>query len=302
MTVFDDLYAMQARLRRAGNRYSYRDLVLWLRAELMMADLVAEEVVANTGLPTKNFVVGVKHPKSIVRRLVNHDTTPKIYAAYSITGIVRELDPSTKKRLLKENVEYRRRLNRLGAIVFDPGTLDDRILVNQVLEHKGPRPGLVTIHRSKRWPYSLGRGTEAPILSDPLDAFPIQIPHIEAFVLKTTPQPTPHRPYSDIDALITQIDLRYVSQANFVTVWRPFCRGRYSSGCFWEAKIAADLGKKAVAFCPSEDLEVMSSESRPLNDKWPSEVRLIEQEKEFWSQVHDIWNAERESLSKRSVC
>ena len=276
ITLLDDLYAMQARLGSEGYRYSYRDLVLWLRAELLMADLIAEEVVTNRTVQTKNFILGAKHPRSVVSRLVGPDTTPKVYAAYSITGVLSQQNTSVRKKLLKENIEYRRKLVTLGAVVFDPATLDDRILINKIIQDRNPRRGRVRISRSKRWPYTIGRGLNAPTLSDPPNAFPIEIPHVEAFVLKITPQQTPHRPYSDIDALITQIDLRYVSQADFITVWRPFCLGTYSSGCFREARTAAELGKSAVAFCPREDREMLGVQSRPLSDKWPSGVPLIE--------------------------
>jgi len=301
ITLIDDLYAMQARLGSEGYRYSYRDLVLWLRAELLMADVIAEEAVVSRTLRTKNFILGAKHPRTVVSRLVSNDTTPKVYAAYSITGVLSQQNASLRMKLLDENIEYRRKLVTLGAVVFDPATLDDRILINTIAQDRNPRRGRVKISGSKRWPYVIGRGLNAPTLSDPSNAFPIEIPHVEAFVLKVTPQQTPHRPYSDIDALITQIDLRYVSQSDFITVWRPFCLGTYSSGCFREARTAVELGKSAIAFCPRKDREMLGVQSRPLSDKWPSGVPLIENEEEFWSRVQKIFDAERKSRANRTI-
>ena len=108
-----------------------------------------------------------------------------------------------------------------------------------------------------------------------------------------------HYPYNTIDAQITQIDLRYVEQADFVAVWRPFSGGFQSLGCYREASTAADLHKEVIAYCPAEDQEAFqrNNEMRPLQERWPPTIPLVPDKQQFWTMVSEAV----ERLSKRRV-
>jgi hypothetical protein len=289
ITIHDDLYAVGKRLHDRGFPLNYQQLLLWRSAELLVADLVAGLVVRGPDLPDPpNFWLGAKHPRSSVIRLLRDWKAPKVYAAFSISGILKIDDAAARAQLKDETTEYRTRLYDRGLIVFDPATLDDRLLINDVLGDLAPTPATLVIEAHKRWPFLIRGEENRPAVEDPAGLFPLQIAHAEAFLLKG-PTARPHQPYSDIDAHITQIDLRYVSQADFVTVWRPFNQGIPSAGCFREAASAASQGKEVIAFCPQEDLRDYennpASGSRPLREVWPTGVPLIPGVDEFWRQV-----------------
>jgi len=174
-------------------------------------------------------------------------------------------------------------------VVFDPATLDDRLLINKVKDDTAPRAEAITVRADERWPYRIGPDeANQPCVDDPEGVFPLDIAHAEAFLLKGA-LGSPHSPYNDIDAHITQIDLRYVKQADFVTVWRPFSRGFQSLGCYREVRTAESLNKEVIAYCPNEDQQAFRSnpenKMRPLQEIWPPTVPLIPDEQQFWSRV-----------------
>lgn len=300
ITLHDDLYAVAKRLRDRGWPFTYDQVLLWRNAELLVADLTSTLVARNTELlgETPNFWVGVKHPKSVILKLLREPTSPKVYAAFSISGVREESDPETKQRLKDETTRYRKELYDRGLIVFDPATLDDRLLINRVISDEAPRKEILQIEAHERWPYRVGsEGDYEPAVEDPIGTFPIKLSHAEAFLLRGPAAP-PHQPYYDIDAHITQIDLRYVRQADFVTVWRPFSKGVPSVGCYREAKSAVAQDKPVVAFSPLEDEEAyrQASKKKPLMEVWPPAVPLIPEEYRFWREVDSAVKRVREKL------
>jgi len=293
VTIHDDLYAVKKRLAEQGFSMPYQQLLLWRSAELLVADLVASRLVPKRSgqLDPPNIWLGAKHTRISVHRLLNDPTAPKIYAAFSITGVLRVHDRDRREELIQETNEYRTKLHDLGLVVFDPATLDDRLLINKVLLDTAPRDETIVVETHERWPYRIG-ADEAyqPCVEDPGGVFPLAISHAEAFLLKGG-LGSPHSPYSDIDAHITQIDLRYVAQADLVTVWRPFLLGHQSLGCYREASTAADLGKEVIGYCPAEDEEAFrknpANQQRPLREFWPPNIPLIPDRQVFWTMVVD---------------
>ena len=292
VTIHDDLYAVARRLRTQGFPVDYRQILLWRNAEHLLADFVAGLVVKNRGnLPDPpNFWLGVKHAKSSFLRLFQNPAQLKVYAAFSITGVKQLKDEIKKARLIEEITNYRRELLKRSFIVFDPATLEDRILIQDVIHDNSPRDETIQISREERWPYITDGGDlHQPAVDDPADAFPVLIPHAEAFLLRW-PVSVPHQPYVDIDAHITQIDLRYVRQADFVTVWRPFNQGIVSTGCATEVFSAAQH-KNVIAYSPNEDevswRQNSANQSKALRTFWPPGVPLFQDEKQFWTKVDE---------------
>jgi hypothetical protein len=299
VTLFDDLYAMHARL---GQRHphKYQDLLLWKNAEFVVADIIARETVQiRRGLPDPpNFYLGVKHPRKSIERLLFRPAATKVYASYAITGVLKQKDPAVKAKLVAETTRYRKRLYDLDLTVFDPATLDDRLLISEILRKKdrAPKNRWIGIRARDRWPYIIGESENAPCVADPPNLFPFRVRHAEAFLLGWSPAITPHRPYgSDIDTMITQTDLRYVDQSDFVAMWRPFSQGIESTGCYGEAKRAEKLDKPVVAYDPPEDHRRWEQRRRrgPLQPAWPPNVDLVPDEKQFWTRVQEIVNAFR---------
>lgn len=295
LTVHDDLYAVRRRLQREGFHINYQQLLLWRNAEHVIADLVATELVGTGGgrIDPPNFWLGVKHPKSSLRRLLFCPTCPKVYSAYSIAGIleVKDKDPQLYSKLIAETSVYRGNLYQHDLIVFDPATLDDRLLVKEAISNDIKGENFVTINQQERWPYVISdNGSNAPMVGDPKDAFPFKIAYAEASLLRGS-STSPHAPYSDIDAHVTQIDLRYVAQADFVTVWRPFNQGVPSVGCLTEVNTAHTLGKDVLAYSLETDLQQYAArpenKSRPLKTVWPAGVPLFTNEQDFWDKVNN---------------
>jgi len=304
LTIHDDLYAVSKRLEDAGFPLNYQQLLLWRSAELLVADLAASQIVRkrNNLIDPPNFWLGAKHPKSSVHRLLSEPSCPKVYAAFSISGLLEIPDRAVATQLISETNQYRKGLYQRGLVVFDPATLDDRLLINKVMSDTAPRDEFITIHREDRWPYRISDDeADQPAVDDPPDVFPRSIAHAEAFLLKGPPA-YPHQPYTDVDAHITQIDLRYVQQADFITVWRPFSQGVPSVGCYREATTARDLGKEVIAYCPGEDTEKYrrnpGNKTRPLREVWSRGVPLIPDVERFWQGVDKTVERIRSRRSK----
>ena len=304
LTIHDDLYALKKRLAQKGFSMPYQQLLVWRSAELLVADLAASCLVPkrNGQLDPPNIWLGAKHARASVWRLLNDPTRPRVYGAFSITGVIRS-PAAERSQLIHETNEYRRKLHDLGIVVFDPATLDDRLLINKVKDDTAPRDETITVKADERWPYRIDSDENQPCVDDPEGVFPLDILHAEAFLLKGA-MGSPHSPYNTIDAHITQIDLRYVKQADFVTVWRPFSCGFQSLGCYREASTAADLHKDVIAYCPTEDQEAFQrkNEMRPLQEMWPPTIPLVPDKQHFWTMVDEaVKNLSRRRASCKSA-
>ena len=185
LTIHDDLYAVKKRLAQKGFPMTYRQLLIWRSAELLAADLVASFLVPkrNNQLDPPNISLSVKHARVSIQRLLNEPTRPRVYAAFSITGVIRR--PELERRpLIQETNQHRKKLHDLGIVVFDPATLDDRLLINKVMGDTAPRAGAITIEADERWPYRIGSDeANQPCVNDPDGVFPLEIAPAEAFLL-----------------------------------------------------------------------------------------------------------------------
>jgi len=293
ITVFDDLAAVRHRLAKRGFHYNFQQLLLWRSAELLAADLISEEVAQKFSNRTniRNFFIAVKHPLSTVRKLLTNLNCIKVYSAYSISGVIETKNPDLRLRLKNETIKYRKELLMRNIVVFDPGTLDDRLLISKLRTNK-LKQGYNTVNFKERWPYLLGRNKNLhPAVVDPKNLFPLRIQNIEAYILKKSLGGISGH-YNQIDAHITQIDLRYVAQADFITVWRPFNQGTPSLGCRREVEYATVLERPVIAYSTREDKKLLEEkprgQSRPLDRLWVSSGGLLENQKEFWVEIDKI--------------
>lgn len=290
LTVFDDLYAVRYRLKRDYDDFNYQQLLAWRSVEFVLADMIAGLIVKKRAGAKKpaNVWLCVKHPVIAVRRLIFDDSCASVYSAFSITGVLAQKDAKARRSILKEISNYKLQLYKKNLVVFDPGTLDDRLIINDVLSARKPKDKQIIVPKSKRLPFIIGGGKHGPAVRDPDQIFPLRVSHSEAFFLKEYPKAY-QSPYNLIDAHITQIDLRYVEQADFLTVWRPFCEGYTSTGCRTEAEAANRLGMPVIAYSPPNDFEKWKKRHRPkpLEPTWPP-VGRHEEERSFWSEVNEV--------------
>lgn len=178
ITIHDDLYAVRKRLENSGFWFNYQQLLNWRNAELLAADIVAVEVLSrrNGIIEPPNLWLGVKHPLSSIRRLLFDPKCPKVYAAFSITAPRLVSDPALKAKLIRETNEYRRHLYQKGLVIFDPATLDDRLLISCVERDTQAEQKMLSIAEDERWSYVISNeGEDAPAVTDPAGVFPLSI-------------------------------------------------------------------------------------------------------------------------------
>lgn len=205
ITLIDDVYSCRKRLEHGGYPYRYHQLLHWRQTECSIADLIAE------ASSIENVYLAAKHPSMMVYRLLFEPKRPRLYSASQITN-VRD-DPKAQK-----GVEANRRRIHKQFVVFDPLTVDDRILVNSLpvdeTEAESFQVGI-----DARWPSDLsdiGPHYESLVPEDP-NLFPLTVEVKEAEELNRPDQMS--SPMSTIDAQITQRDYRYIDQADVMAAY-----------------------------------------------------------------------------------
>ncbi|KPK47816.1 MAG: hypothetical protein AMK72_07915 [Planctomycetes bacterium SM23_25] len=248
ITLIDDVYSCRQRLERGGYPYGYHQLLNWRQVECGIADLIAD------ACRIENVYLAAKHPRMMVYRLLFEPKRPRLYSACQITN-VRD-DPKARKE-----IEAHRRHIHQQFVVFDPLTVDDRILVNSLPGEEAEAETL-QVGIDARWPSDLsdiGSHYEGLVPEDP-NLFPLTVQVKEAEELNTPDQMS--SPMSTIDAQITQRDFRYIDQADAVAAYRPR-KGHESRGVAAEKMYAAGSGGKTVIeYSPWEDIE--GTQSRPF--------------------------------------
>jgi adenylate kinase len=230
-TVFDDVYACHAKLRAAGYPYRYDLLLNWRMIECGIVDSLA------TAVGIDNLLLAAKHPAIAAYRLVFEPERPRVYSASQISN-VRD-NPS-----LRREIERHRRYLHKKYAVFDPLTIDDRVLVNRLRRCRGKIA--LRIPASDRWPCDLsdlGKAYRCLVPEDP-GVFPVTVGLQEA---KELNRPVEKRSCRNlIDAQITQRDFRYIDQSDVMAAYRPRLGGHESGGVAAEKTYAAGSGRTPV--------------------------------------------------------
>jgi adenylate kinase len=167
-----------------------------------------------TGVP--HYVVAIKHPAEMVRRLIFEPARLRVYASFPISSTRNQND---SRELVDE---FRRRLHE-SFTVFDPLMIDERILKleldeNDAAESDQAKPSHLDIHLSNRWrPWLTG------------DFEPMALPYDKNYPLRI-PTDQIREAIEDIDRQIEARDFRLIDSVQSVAAFRPNFRGHYARG------------------------------------------------------------------------
>ena len=283
LTIFDDVYACRAKLKLAGYPYRYDLLLNGRMIEGGVADSLA------TGLSIDNLVLAAKHPAVTAYRLVFEPGIPRVYSASQISNV-------RDNPALRSEIERHRRYVHRKYAVFDPLTIDDRVLVNRLGRCRGKTS--LRIRASDRWPCDLsdlGETYRCLVPEDP-SVFPVAVGLAEARELNSPVEQRSGR--SLIDAQITQRDFRYIDQADVMAAYRPRLRGHESGGVAAEKTYAAGSGRTPVVeYTTQEDVNEFGSRpfSTPLLGPVCRDLRVFHEKLE----AEAAREAQRRCRSKR---
>ena len=246
LTVFDDVYASKKALEGAGYPYRYDTLLNWRIIECGVADHLAAACD-----DVENIYLAAKHPAITAYRLVFHPEIPRLYSASQITAV-------RKNPALRSEIEKHRRWLHKKYTVFDPLTIDDRVLVNSL--PGPPRVKNLRVTADARWPSDLSDLGEdyASLVAEDYSIFPITVNKREAQYLNG---PLEHSSYrSPIDTQIRSRDFRYIEQSDVMVAFRPRLNGQESPGVAAEKTYAAGMGMTPVVeFSPPSDTHGLAS-------------------------------------------
>jgi len=245
LTVFDDVYACKKALEREGYPYRYETLLNWRIIECGVADHLA------AACRVDNIYLAAKHPAITAYRLVFHPEIPRLYSASQITAV-------RNNPALRDEIETHRRRLHKKYTVFDPLTIDDRVLVNGLPGR--PRTKNLRVSADARWPSDLSDLGQyyASLVAEDRSVFPIDVNKQEAQYLNEPLERNSHR--SPIDTQIRSRDFRYIEQSDVMAAYRPRLNGHESFGVAAEKTYAASMGNTPVVeFSPPGDTQGLAS-------------------------------------------
>lgn len=243
ITFIDDVYDIWWRLRKrqesfpAISEFRLREILAWRSIEIMMTGTIAKNLIP--GKPLNHYIVAVKHPLSMLLKLILEPKTIRVYAGYPITHTRNQ----SKDREIID--KHRKRLHQ-SFVTFDPVTIDEYILKVALDEWEAqkPRPSTITLNRKKaRWPLP-SDGCEFPLIAESLD-YPEVIEGIDPEQIKEI--------VNEIYYQIEWRDYRLLDQAHCFAAYRPYYKGTMSKGVSSEIDYALSSGIQAYQFWPGED-------------------------------------------------
>ena len=202
VTFIDDAYCVRERIHSGGYKsFSLMELVQWRAEEALIGDILARLV--NPKSPIPNYIVSVKHPSTMLARLLLGRNVARIYMSYRIT----ETRNHASQRDLIDG--FRRLMHaQQNCVAFDPLTIDELPPLNPSLEQNlGDGPLLYDAQNTVlRWP-----ALDPPnaLTMDDL-SYPIKVPLEEIRDVREA-----------VDAQVKNRDIRLVDQAHFLVVYRP---------------------------------------------------------------------------------
>lgn len=221
ITLIDDSYECWHRIqqreaaRPRGTRLRLRDVFLWRTVEVMVGDFLGH----GTGAP--HYVVAVKHPSEMMRRLIFDSSRKRVYASFPISSTRGDLDS------IQSVNDFRLSLHERFT-VFDPLTIDEKLLAS-AYENQNTDSADIELDITARWSTSFSGEFES--MSLPYDEkYPFVIPaeQVEEVI-------------EDIDRQIEARDYRLIDQVNAVAAFRPKFRDRLSRGVSAELQYAAQV-------------------------------------------------------------
>jgi hypothetical protein len=282
ITFIDDIYCVRGRVHeREYKSFTLADLILWRSEEILVGDLLAR--VVNPQAPPPNYVVSVKHPASMLARLLMQKDTMRVYLSHDITKS--RTDERLRKVIDSFRIEIRK---RNSCAVFEPLTIDELPPVK--LHLSGTAQKVVTYNSeqpSLRWP------TLQPddlLASD--HRCQIQIPSTEL-----------HDVEELIDAQVSWRDIRLVNQSHCVLVYRPTIAGTIGSGVLSEIDYARSTGRPVIVYInKDEDPPLTSPFLRLFTDPGSNPNYINEPtEEKLWTrmnQLSSIVRADRDHFLK----
>lgn len=270
ITLIDDLYETQARIKRKseqeGTNYklSLRELAWWRKQEIGMAAWIARSLpkspVERGGdpQPVQHYVVAVKHPIEMVRRLLFEPQRPRVYISFPITSARRS------KKCRKEIDRVRERLHSLHT-VFDPLTIDELSPWVMSKVKKGePSISIDEGNPLSRWPIpidgTLAQGRE--------NVYPIILDAQEVKDVKAS-----------VEHSIRMRDFGLVDSCDHIIGYRPSYKKKTSLGMFAEFHHAQNVCRPPVPihfYSPDVD----DIESSPF-----TQFRIKHEDEDRWWEV-----------------
>jgi hypothetical protein len=207
VTLINDIYEVQRRIKK-GSYFKLRELTTWRSVEILMADILANAIFPDHAtsplFPCQHsFVVAVKHPPSMLYRLLFETGVIRIYACIPIS---RTRDEAIKRREIEEVIKV---LNK-HFVVFNPLTIDEKPFENLI--NSAEKNGKVHMNLSDRWQME---ESLLPMYYE--EMYPIELD------LKEILEITQHRlgEKSEIDRNIERRDFRLIDQSRCVLAYRP---------------------------------------------------------------------------------
>lgn len=245
ITLIDDIYLLKKRIQIRSETSPFktelrlRDLIAWRSIETNLTDMLCSHLSHKK--PIINYLISVKHPISTLYNLIFKPEKLKTYVAHPISST------RDKCELINEIEEFKSIMHE-NFTVFDPTTIDERLLTNSLQEQypewkkmsKGElADSVVEIEMEKRWPIR-----HSPLLcQDVSGLFPINLPADE--IVEVT---------QDIDNQIQNRDYRLISQSDALVAYRPHLGRKLSTGVFSEMQYARDVAfKPCHMYFPKED-------------------------------------------------
>lgn len=246
ITLIDDIFEVQARINQKnaqrGTDYyiSLRDLARWRAQEIGLASWLTRNLppspVTRGDQPQKveHYVVAVKHPVDMLRKLLFEPELPRVYASFPITS-TRDSGESRK-----EIDEVRDRLHSIYS-VFDPLTIDE--LSPWVFEQAEASEDVELTRDDPRcrWPLP-----ETNLLcSGRSEIYPINLKKREVIEVK-----------GQVEHSIRVRDFGLVDVCDYIIGYRPSYKGIYSKGMFAEFDHALNACRPQVPihyYFPEED-------------------------------------------------
>lgn len=198
--------------------FRIRDMFTWRSACTLLGDIIAKN------FNIRNFLVAVKHPPVMLYKLIFKPNSRKIYSSYPISSTRGK--PETRKII----DDFRNKLHE-NFCVFDPVTIDDRLLVSFADKQESE----ISITADSRWPFpnDFSMVSEQGIWEKNSE---IRVP-IEQ--IKEVTKPISVNEKSIIDKHILYRDYRLIRDSEALIAGRPFFLGRPSGGVTSEIQYAS---------------------------------------------------------------
>ncbi len=293
VTLIDDAYAMKHRLRSGGYDFLFSELLIWRAVDIALVDNLTYALSVQLERTVENVVVAAKHPTEMLYRALFQPEIPRLYASFHITTT--RGDPQARRAI----DDVREELHRQYA-VFDPVTIDDRILINS-LGTTGEGVDDIEIPAGHRWDWRLpaNSGNHFVPLVDDEEFFPVRVPVAEGRMLSFVSQSSMK---NMVDAQITSRDFRYIHQSDCMAVFRPRFEGRTSIGVEQEIEYAETVAKiPVVAYAPEDDWAKYKAKTGGSVPVKPVMAGPALQDLEaFYDSIHTIANTEARKRRRAS--